>query len=58
MENIFGGLVITKGGNHTLLVMDIEVLDDNKLTIGMKSYIQDAINFWWRRVQNIIISIK
>ena len=42
----FGDLVITRGKNHTFLGIDIELLDDNKLVICMKSYIQEAIIFF------------
>ena len=40
----FGNLVIARGKNHTFLGMDIGLLDDNKIEIGMKGYIQEAIN--------------
>ena len=41
--NMFGDLIITRGKNEKNLDMDIELLDDNKLAIGMKGYIQEAI---------------
>ena len=42
----FGYLVITRGKKCTFLCMDIEILDNNKLAIGMKSYIQEAVDFF------------
>ena len=40
--------MITRGGEHTLLGMDIDIIDDNNITIGMKRYIQEAIYFLMR----------
>ena len=37
--------MITSGKNHTLLGMEIYLLDDNNLENGMKSNTPDAINF-------------
>ena len=57
IEKHLGDLVITRAKNHTLLHMDIELLDDNKLEISMKSHIQEAIIlFWWGRVHKVIVS--
>ena len=39
-----GYLVTTGSKNNTLLGMDAEILDDNNLKIGNKSYIQEDIN--------------
>ena len=42
----FRDLVIIRGKNHTYLVMDIYLLDNNKLAAGMKIYIQEDILFF------------
>ena len=42
----FGVLVLKMVKTYTLLGMEIELLDYNKLEIGIKSYIQEAIYFF------------
>ena len=42
----FWDLVITSGGKNTFPGMEIELLDNNMLTIGVKSYTQEAIDFF------------
>ena len=44
--NVFGSLVITRVWKNTFLGMDIELLKNNKHTVVMKSYIQEAIVFY------------
>ena len=43
IANNFGGLFITRLGEHTLLGMDIKLLDNNRLEIGTNSYIQEGV---------------
>ena len=38
--------MIKRGNNRTFLGMDIQILENNKLEIGMKSYIQEYISFF------------
>ena len=56
--------MITRGEKQAFLGMDIELLDDNKIEISMKSYIQEAILFLTKTIpqkyclQNIKIRTK
>ena len=43
MKRNFGELVVSCGKKHTFLVMDIELVNDVKINIGMKSYLKRAI---------------
>ena len=43
---IFCDFVIAGSKNHTSIGMGIELLDNNKLGTGMKSYIQESINYF------------
>ena len=41
----FGNLTVSRGKKHKLLGMDIEFLADGKLSLFMKDYIEESINF-------------
>ena len=56
IEKNIGYLFITRVKNHTFLGMYIDLLENNKLEIGMKSYIEEAINFFGENLSTKVSS--
>ena len=42
----FGNLAVSRGKKHKFLVMYIELLADSKLSIFMKDYVEESIDFF------------
>ena len=42
----FGNLTVSRGNKHKLLGTDIELLVDGKLSVFMKYYIEESIDFF------------
>jgi len=53
----FGKLVVTRGKKHTFLGMDLEMLDELRFAIGMKSYLEEAIELFGEDVSKKVSSI-
>ena len=41
----FGNLTVSRGKKHKFLGMDIEFLEDGKLSLFMKDYVEESIYF-------------
>jgi len=53
----FGELVVTRRKKHTFLGMDLEMLDESRFAIGMKSYLEEAIKLFGEDVSKKVSSI-
>jgi hypothetical protein len=57
IEAKFGKMMVSRGRKHVFLGMEIEFLQDGKLSIGMKEYVQDAIAEFQENVSRSAITL-
>ena len=56
ISEIFGNLTVSRGKKHKLLVMDIEFSAYGKLSLFMKDYIEESIDFFGEEISRKVSS--